>query len=86
MSDPALPAERRDQLVKELMAARRKVGTMRRASDEGGAPAAHEAVGRAKRALGERCPVWWHDDSPDLNRYMARIAPYAEWSASLGRH
>ena len=58
---------------------------MLRASDEGGASAAHEAVGRAKRAFGERSSLWWHDDSPHLSRYMARIAPYAEWSASLGR-
>ncbi len=58
ISDPALPADRRDQLVKELMAARRKVGTTRRAADEGGESAAHEAVDCAKRALGERGPVW----------------------------
>ena len=44
ISDPALPADRRDQLIKELMAARRKVGTMQRAGDEGGESAAHEAV------------------------------------------
>ena len=58
MPDPALPADRRDQLVKELMAARGKVDTTRRAGDEGGEWAAHEAVDRAKRALGERGPLW----------------------------
>jgi hypothetical protein len=84
MSDPALQADRREQLVKELMAARRKVGAMRRAGDEGGESAAHEAVDRAKRALGERGPVWWHDGAPDLNRHMARTTPYADWYAGPG--
>ncbi len=84
MSDPALQADRREQLVKELMAARRKVGAMRQAGDEGGESAAHEAVDRAKRALGERGPVWWHDGAPDLNRHMARTAPSAGCYAGPG--
>ena len=45
--------------------------------------AGHEAVDRAKRALGERGPLWWHYGSPDLNRHMA---PYTDWFASLDRH
>lgn len=68
------------------MAARRKVGAMRRAGDVGGESAAHEAVDPAKRALSERGPVWWHDGSPDLNRHMARTIPYADWFARLGRN
>ncbi|RUN78596.1 hypothetical protein EJC47_00640 [Sphingomonas sp. TF3] len=84
MSDPALQADRREQLVKELMAARRKVGAMWRAGDEGGESAVHEAVDRAKRALGERGPVWWHDGAPDLNRHMARTTPSADWYAGPG--
>ena len=47
MSDPALPDDRRDDLVKELMAARRKVGTARRSGDKDGETAAHDAVDRA---------------------------------------
>jgi len=34
MSDPKLQADERDRLVKELMAARRKVATTRKAADE----------------------------------------------------
>ena len=37
------------------------------------------AVDAAKRALGERGPVWWTDGAPDLNRRLARNTPYAGW-------
>lgn len=40
-------------------------------------------VDEAKRALGERGPVWWNDGAPDLNRHMARNTPYADWYASI---
>lgn len=84
MSDPALPAERRDLLVRELMTARRAVGVARRAGDPDAEAAAHAAVDRAKHALGERGPVWWRDGAPDHNRHMARNTPYADWFAGLG--
>jgi hypothetical protein len=41
-------------------------------------------VDAAKRALGERGPVWWTDGTPDLNRRLARDTPYAGWFAGLG--
>ncbi len=37
----------------------------------------------AKRALGERGPVWWTDGAPDLNRPIVRNTPYSAWYASL---
>ena len=37
----------------------------------------------AKRALGERGPVWWADGSPDWNRHLAKNTPYAAWFASV---
>lgn len=77
MSDPKLPADERDRLVKELMAARRK------AADEPGESAAHEAVDRAKLALGERGPVWRDDGGPDLNPHMAPTTAYADWYRDL---
>jgi len=83
MAEPALPEERRAVLTRELMAARRAVGTALRAGDQAALKAARAAVDRAKRALGERGPVWWDDGAPDLNRYMAKNTPYAEWFASL---
>src|SRR6185436_2905093 len=68
-TNPSLPEAERAPLVKSLMAARRT-------RDRAG-------VDRAKRALGERGPVWWTDGAPDYNRRMARNTPYAEWFAKL---
>lgn len=71
MSDPSLEPERRQQLVKQLMAARRAVAQARKAGDQAAEEAAHADVDKAKRALGERGPIWWSDGAPDLNRHMA---------------
>lgn len=81
-ANPALPEATREALVRELMAARRAVGEARR----GGNPTAdaRARVDAAKRALGERGPVWWDDGAPDLNRRMAVNTPYAAWFAGLG--
>lgn len=83
MSDPSLPAKKRARLVKELMAARRDVGLARKASNPEAEQDAHDRVDRAKRALGERGPVWWRDGAPDLNRHLAHTGPYASWYAKL---
>ena len=59
------------------MAARRAV---RDAKGEDAAVAAARArVDAAKRALGERGPVWWEDGAPDYNRRMVANTPYAPW-------
>ena len=55
-TDPTLPEERRQELVDELMAARRAVGVAR---DEEAERAARARVHAAKVALGERGPKWW---------------------------
>ncbi len=78
-ADPSLDPERRAELVRELMAARRAKQTARKASDETAVGVARAAVDAAKQALGERGPVWWADGAPDLNRRMARTTEYAEW-------
>ncbi|MEW5683912.1 MAG: hypothetical protein AB1942_03230 [Pseudomonadota bacterium] len=83
-SNPGLSPDVRQALVDELMAARRAVRTARLAKDPAAEDQAHAAVDRAKRALGERGPVWWTDGAPDLNRHMARNTPYAAWFAGLG--
>jgi hypothetical protein len=83
MSDPALPPERRADLTRELMAARRAVAAANRAGDTAALRAARAAVDAAKRALGERGPVWWTDGAPDFNRRLARGTPYADWFAGL---
>jgi len=66
MTNPDLDHEQRDTLVRELMKARR---SRDRAS-----------VDAAKRALGERGPVWWNDGAPDFNRHLAKNTPYAAWA------
>ena len=82
-SDPGLSEAERQRHVHELMAARRAV---RDALPHGGAELANarSRVDAAKRALGERGPVWWTDGAPDLNRHMASNTPYAGWFAALG--
>ena len=81
-SDPSLDPARRQELVAELMAARRAKQTAVRAQDEEAREAARARVDAAKHALGERGPVWWHDGAPDLTRHLARNTPYAAWFAA----
>ena len=68
-TNPSLGEEERVALVADLMKARK-------ARDR-------SSVDRAKRALGERGPVWWTDGAPDYNRHMARNTPYAAWFAAI---
>lgn len=82
-SNPALANDERERLVAELMAARRAVAAARRSGDDEARKAARVAVDDAKRALGERGPVWWDDGSPDYNRRLAKTTPYAEWYAAV---
>ena len=58
-TDPSIPEERRQELVNELMSARRAVGTAKRAGDADAERAARDRVHAAKLALGERGPKWW---------------------------
>lgn len=58
-SDPRLPEARRQELVDELMDARRAVGAAKRAGDDAAEKAARSRVHAAKVALGERGKPWW---------------------------
>jgi hypothetical protein len=78
-SNPALSEERRETLVRELMAARRAVKTAMTSGDAAALALARKAVDAAKVGLGERGPVWWTDGAPDLNRHKVKDSPYAEW-------
>lgn len=82
-SNPALAPEARQALVDQLMRARRQVGAARKAGDLDAERASRAAVDAAKRALGERGPVWWLDGAPDFNRKLAANTPYADWYAAL---
>lgn len=82
-TNPALAPDERKRLTIVLMAARRAVGSARKAGDADALSAARQAVDQAKIALGERGPVWWSDGAPDFNRRMAHTTPYAQWSQGL---
>jgi len=82
-SNPHLAPEERQQLVDALMRARRQVGLAKKAADPDAERSARSHVDAAKRALGERGPVWWTDGAPDLNRKMVANTPYADWYAAL---
>jgi uncharacterized Zn finger protein len=83
MSDPSLPHERREALVRQLMDARRRLRGRLSAQERA---EARRHVDEAKTALGERGPVWWTDGAPDYNRKLAKNTPYAEWFAGLASH
>ncbi len=58
-TDPDIPDNLRQQLVNELMAARRGVAAGKKADDDKAIAAARARVQAAKVALGERGPKWW---------------------------
>lgn len=69
-SNPGLDGQVRQQLVNELMDARRAVKAATASGDSSEMKTARAAVQAAKVALGERGPVWWDDGGPDLNKHM----------------
>lgn len=79
-ANPHLPSNERDALVKQLMDARR---ALRRTLTEAERRTTREQVDQAKRALGERGPVWWTDGAPDFNRKLAKNTPYRDWFSRL---
>jgi hypothetical protein len=58
-TNPNLPEAKRQELVNELMAARRAVGAALKAKDSAAEKSARERVQAVKEALGERGPKWW---------------------------
>jgi hypothetical protein len=60
-TDPNIPEERRQQLVDELMSARRDVGRAKRACDAEAEREARARVHQCKVALGERGAKWWEE-------------------------
>ena len=82
-TNPTLSEDERTTLVQRLMAARRAVGAARRATDHAAERRARADVDSAKRALGERGPVWWTDGAPDYNRHLVHRTPYAAWYEAL---
>jgi hypothetical protein len=84
-ANPELSSDDRAKWTKALMPARREVGRGRRAGDLAAVARARTRVDRAKRALGERGPVWWTDGAHDYNRHLVHNTPYAEWFNDAAR-
>lgn len=82
-SNPDLPEQVYRDQVKSLMSARRKVRDAKASRDESQEREARQQVDQAKRALGERGPVWWSDGEPDYTQCKIENTPYAEWYRSL---
>ena len=82
-ANPYLPDERRQELVRDLMAARRSVRAALASGERAALAAARARVQTAKEGLGERGPVWWDDGAPDFNRHMAANTPYRDWFLGL---
>ena len=61
LSNPDIEPSDRSRLVKDLMDARRAVKDAKAAGSHDDQAEAHRRVDEAKRALGERGPVWWRD-------------------------
>ena len=80
-SNPSLSEAERTGWVRALMDARRAMAHARKAGEVDAGRAAQQAVDEAKRALGERGPVWWEDGTPDHNRRLVINTPYHEWYA-----
>ena len=70
-SDPRIPAPLRQELVNELMSARRAVASARKVGCDDAITAARFRVNNAKCALGERGHKWWLDT--DTNELQMRI-------------
>ncbi|MEO6124849.1 MAG: DUF3253 domain-containing protein [Ilumatobacteraceae bacterium] len=71
-TDPSIPDSFRQELVDELMAARRSVGAAGRGADSAAEAAARRRVQATKTALGERGRAWW--ETPTSSSIRARLA------------
>ena len=72
-SDPSIPPNLNQQLVNELMAARRSVAAALKISDDLALKKARSRVQQAKVALGERGPKWWLPMTEDELQQRARM-------------
>lgn len=74
-TNPDLPEAECQHWVQRLMQARRSVAQAKRERDAELEREARDQVDEAKRALGERGPVWWQDGAPDYTstRWRTRL-------------
>ena len=74
-TDPLIPAERRDELQRALMAWRREVRRVRGTDAEA---TARQGVQAAKVALGERGTPWWQQDEDERRARWESDVPLPE--------
>ena len=74
-TDPTISEDRRQQLVGELMSARRAVAAAKRAGDAAAERAARSSVHAAKVALGERGPKWWERIEREVREMVEARGP-----------
>ncbi|WP_323160605.1 hypothetical protein [Pseudomonas fluorescens] len=67
-ANPSLSKQLRQQLVNDLMSARREVKAAKTSGNDRQLKKARACVQTATVALGERGPVWWNDGCPNFNR------------------
>jgi hypothetical protein len=85
-TDPAIPAAFRQELVDELMRARRAIGILKSSGDAALIDDNRRLVHAAKVALGERGEPWWHPPSAggQRDRVEAAILALAGHRAPAG--
>lgn len=76
-SDPGIPDALRQELVDELMDARRAVGAAKRGADADAESTARARVQAAKVALGERGHPWWEPATDGSRRERLEAAVLA---------
>ena len=82
-ANPSLPAQAKVRHMRDLLNGRRALKAAKNAVDEAAIAAARAVIREAEVGLGERGPVWWRDGAPDLNRYLVKNTPYADWYSSV---
>lgn len=73
-TDPSIPEPFRKELVDELMRARRAIGVLKKAGDDGLLADARRQVHAAKVALGERGEPWWEPPTESGRRERIEAA------------
>ncbi len=71
-TNPHLSKEVRQDLVNELMSARREVGRALKTGDKDAELAARDRVHAAKVGLGERGPKWWENETDQADEKKAQ--------------
>jgi hypothetical protein len=84
-TNPNLDEAKRQELVNQLMKARRDIAEANRTDNSDLRKDARQRMQKAKVGLGERGRVWWDDESEDQSGKHPKNSIYAEWWQGLDR-